>query len=113
LRWSIWPSEGAAQRDRESFESEAIHASRLLKRALGYSEEKYVAWFGSHEVDQWLTAIRSLVHAGTDMQSSGFDAGGRKSAGHYVDELPTMSAVACVKLATGARPRVGVPSNLE
>jgi len=113
LQWSIWPSEGGSPRDRELFEGEAIHASRLLKRMLGYSEDKYVTWFGSNEVDQWLTAIRSLVHPGTDMESSGVDENGRKSAGRYVDELPTMSAIACVKLAAGVRPRVGLPTALE
>ena len=100
-------------RDRELFEAEAIHASRLLKTTLDYPDEKFVARFGSHEVDQWLTAIRSLVDPGTDMRSESRDFDGRRSAGHYVEELPAMSAVACVKLAAGARPRVSVPSSLE
>jgi len=112
LRWSIWPAAGGTPRDRELFEGEAVHASRLLKRMLGYQEEKYVACFGSNEVDQWLTAIRSLVHPGTDMHSTGGDSSGRKSAGQYVEELPVMSAVACVKFAAGLRPRVGLPSKL-
>jgi hypothetical protein len=111
LKWSVWPAEGATERDRAVFMDEAIHASRLLKKALGYSEQKYVTWFGPNEVDQWLTAIRSLVHPGTAMHSSGVFEG-KRLAGHYVERLPEMSAAACVKLATGVRPRVGVPSSL-
>lgn len=64
-------------------------------------------------MDQWLTAIRSLADPGTDMRSTGVDANGQRSAGQYVVGLPIMSAVACVKLAAGARPMVSVASGLE
>lgn len=113
LRWSLWLGEDATPRDRELFEGEAIHASRLLRKTLGYSDAKFQAWFGSNEVDQWLTAIRALVHPGTDMHSRGVDEHGTRSAGHFIEEVPVMSAVACVKLAAGVRPRISVVSNLE
>ena len=107
LRWSIYSSEGATARDRELFETEARMASRLLRAALEYPEGKFIGCFGSDEVDQWLNAIRPLVDPGTRATSTGRSEG-RKTVGHFVAELPVMSANACVKLAAGERPRLSV-----
>lgn len=113
LSWSVWPSKGGTVRDRDLFMDEARHASRLLRRWLGYSDAKHEAWFGTDEVDQWLNAIHALIDAGTDMKTSGTDFSGQKSEGRFFLEIPIMSANACVKFAADVRPRIGVPSNLE
>lgn len=105
--WHLIPKPPqSSMRDVQLFEAEATLASKLLMRSLRY-RFRFNWLIKRGHVDRWLNATASLVDPGSDVQITG-QTYGVKHEGGVADGLATMSSIACVRLASGARPQPSV-----
>lgn len=97
VTWNITPTEGASMDDLRAFRAEAVLARNLLVKA------GLVAAPSADAEDDWLNAVRVLTESETDLTLTR-TGDGRTHGGRGIKDLGERSALACVRLAGGARP---------
>jgi hypothetical protein len=100
--WSLYPTEGATERDRELFQAEARRAARLFLRPL-LQRVRIGRWIQRDLDDVWLDIISTLANPLSDVKISG-RLFGVESEGGVMNDLAGMSVVACSRLASGEKP---------
>jgi hypothetical protein len=97
VTWTVAPMAGSTEDDLLAFRTEAMLARNLLVRA-----DLLVPQSADAE-DDWLNAVRSLTESKTDVMIAGTHDG-HKEEGRVIENLERRSALACARLASGAKP---------
>lgn len=93
VTWNVTPMAGSSSDDLREFRAEAVLAGKLLLRAGLLSEPR------ADPEDDWLNAVRVLAES-----EGGFTLIRPGQTGRSIENLERKSALACTRLAGGARP---------
>jgi HNH endonuclease len=107
VEWSVYARTGDEKRIVDRFVSEARIAGR--KAASLNVPRKFPGVPFPDDADNWLNVVAALVHPGTDITGSGYDAKRGRSESGAIEKLVDASQVACARLASEAQPAKSVP----